>query len=49
LIWETVVQSDGTDVPEMPAGFQGWLANAHILTHDLFFKLIEGPLEESFR
>lgn len=49
LIWETVVQSDEADVPAMPAGFKGWLANAHALTHDLFFKLIEGPLEESFR
>jgi len=49
LMWETVVQSDGADVPEMPAGFQVWLDGAHTLTHDLFFKLIEGPLEESFR
>jgi uncharacterized protein (TIGR04255 family) len=49
LIWETVVQSDEADVPEMPAGFQAWLTGAHTLTHNLFFKLIEGPLEESFR
>ena len=49
LIWETVVQSDEADVPEMPAGFQAWLIGAHTLTHNLFFKLIEGPLEESFR
>ena len=49
LIWETVVQSDGADVPEMPTGFQAWLSGAHTLTHNLFFKLIEGPLEESFR
>jgi len=49
LIWETVVQSDEANVPEMPSGFQTWLAAAHTLTHNLFFKLIEGPLEKSFR
>lgn len=49
LIWETVVQSDGSDVPEMPGGFQAWLAAAHTITHNTFFKLIEGQLEESFR
>ena len=49
LMWETIVQSDGADIPQMPVGFQGWLSGAHTLTHNLFFKLIEGSLEESFR
>jgi uncharacterized protein (TIGR04255 family) len=49
LIWETVVQSEGNDVPKMPDGFESWLTGAHTLTHNLFFKLIKGPLEESFR
>ena len=49
LIWETVVQSDEVDIPGLPSGFQAWLTSAHTLTHNLFFKLIEGPLEESFR
>lgn len=50
LIWETIVQSAGKDVPpKMPAGFEEWLTSAHMVTHNLFFKLIEGSLEESFR
>jgi uncharacterized protein (TIGR04255 family) len=49
LIWETIVQSNETDIPEVPDGFEQWLTDAHTLTHNLFFKLIEGPLEASFR
>ena len=49
LIWETVVQSEGADVPKMPEEFAAWFASAHTVTHNLFFKLIQGPLEESFR
>jgi uncharacterized protein (TIGR04255 family) len=49
LIWETVVQSKEAELLEMPAKFSEWLNSAHDLTHDMFFKLIEGPLEETFK
>lgn len=49
LIWETVVQTDAHDLPEMPGQFKTWMSEAHTLTHNMFFKLIEGQLEESFR
>lgn len=49
LIWETVVQSNQSELPEMPTKFNEWLNSAHDLTHDMFFKLIKGSLEEAFR
>ncbi|MDI6769028.1 MAG: TIGR04255 family protein [Anaerolineales bacterium] len=49
LIWETVVQSDTPDIPEMPSQFKDWLSAAHTLTHNMFFKLIKGSLEEQFK
>lgn len=44
LIWETMVQSVSEEVPEIPAEMDEWLNNAHDLTDDWFFKLIEGEL-----
>ncbi|MCH7921416.1 MAG: TIGR04255 family protein [Nitrospinae bacterium] len=49
LIWETIVQSSGKDVPAMPNKFEEWLESAHNITHNWFFKLIEGDLEREFR
>lgn len=48
LVWETILQSTGDSVPEMPAGFPEWIEAAHTLTDDWFFKLIEGDLERRF-
>jgi len=48
LIWETLVQAAGSDLPAMPTGFNDWLADAHTLTDDWFFKLIEGELERKY-
>jgi uncharacterized protein (TIGR04255 family) len=48
ILWETVVESRGADVPSDPSGVTSWLAAAHDLTHDWFFKLIEGDLRERF-
>lgn len=48
LIWETVVESDDSTLLAMPEGFENWLNDAHMLIHNLFFKLIEGKLKESF-
>jgi uncharacterized protein (TIGR04255 family) len=42
------VQSAGADLPDMPKGFPAWVDAAHEITHDWFFKLIEGELERRF-
>ncbi len=49
LIWETIVQSLGNQVPDMPAGFEQWLKEAHEITHNLFDAMIEGRLREMFQ
>jgi uncharacterized protein (TIGR04255 family) len=49
LIWETMVQSVSQDVPDkIQETIQEWLAEAHNLTDDWFFKLIEGELLRRF-
>lgn len=48
LVWETIVQSKGSEVPEMPGDFGKWLDEAHKITEDWFFKMIEGELERRF-
>ena len=48
LIMETAMRSDGSELPGMPQGFEEWIEEAHGLTDDWFFKLIEGELEREF-
>jgi uncharacterized protein (TIGR04255 family) len=48
LIWETIFESSGKAVPEMPSDFEGWISQAHEVTHNWFFKLIEGDLFKEF-
>ena len=48
LVWETMVQSGDSEIPTMPDDFDAWLNAAHAITHDWFFKLIEGDLEKEF-
>lgn len=48
LIWETIFESSGKAIPEMPNEFEAWILQAHDLTHDWFFKLIEGDLFKEF-
>ena len=48
LLWETLVESKGNDVPTMPRGFANWIDAAHTITDEWFFKLIEGELERRF-
>jgi uncharacterized protein (TIGR04255 family) len=48
IFWETTVQSAGDDLPDMPDGFPEWVEDAHRITDDWFFKLIEGELERRF-
>jgi len=48
IIWETTFESAGEDVPEMPNAFEQWVEDAHRITDDWFFKMIEGELERRF-
>jgi len=49
LLWETVVESQSADLPALPDGIGPWAEAAHEVTHDWFFKLIEGELLERFK
>jgi uncharacterized protein (TIGR04255 family) len=48
LMWETIVQSVGDDVPKAKDKIPPWLELAHDLTSDWFFKIIEGDLLRRF-
>ncbi|MDP3964631.1 MAG: TIGR04255 family protein [bacterium] len=48
VVWETMVQSTESDLPEMPKAFEGWLDAAHEIADDWFFKMIKGELERRF-
>lgn len=48
LIWETILQSPGHSIQEVPSNFPQWIESAHALIDDWFFKLIEGELERKF-
>ncbi|MFZ5452278.1 MAG: TIGR04255 family protein [Thermodesulfobacteriota bacterium] len=49
LIWETTVESIGEDAPSNIGEINIWVEEAHRLTHDWFFKLIEGELYARFK
>ncbi len=48
LIWETLAESISEDVPKVQSEIAGWAKEAHNLTDDWFFKLIEGKLLRRF-
>jgi uncharacterized protein (TIGR04255 family) len=48
LIWETAVQSVTEDAPEALKEIAVWINDAHNLTDNWFFKLIEGELQRRF-
>ncbi len=48
LIWETVIQSNNSDIPEISLNLEQWLEDAHQILHDWFFTLVEGDLLRSF-
>jgi uncharacterized protein (TIGR04255 family) len=48
LIWETMMQSIGVDAPKTSNEIEAWVQDAHKLTDDWFFKLIEGELLRRF-
>ncbi len=47
IIWETIIISD-EDIPKIPEGVSSWIEEAHVITHDWFFKIVEGDLERRF-
>ncbi len=48
LIWETMLQSVGDGAPKAKEGVATWVKEAHDLTDDWFFKMIEGELLRRF-
>ncbi len=48
LAWETIVTSEGPQAPHARDDFAEWLEKAHAITHDWFFKLIDGELRRRF-
>lgn len=48
LIWETMVQSVERDAPKGKENIISWVKDAHGLTDDWFFKIIEGDLLRRF-
>jgi len=48
LIWETQVQSVGEYAPKTKEQIRTWVTDAHTLTDDWFFKMIEGKLMRRF-
>jgi uncharacterized protein (TIGR04255 family) len=48
LIWETMVQSAADHVPKAQDEIVDWVREAHDLTDDWFFKLIDGELLRRF-
>ena len=48
LIWETMVESVSADISEVQNAIADWIKEAHNLTDDWFFKLIEGDLLRRF-
>lgn len=48
LMWQTMVSSKEEDVPKSTTEIAKWVRNAHELTDDWFFKMIEGELLRRF-
>jgi uncharacterized protein (TIGR04255 family) len=48
IVWETIVETAGNDLPTMPKDFEEWFDAAHAITDDWFFKMIEGDLLRRF-
>jgi len=48
LIWETMVKTKKGDFLNNKENIEEWVEKAHSLTHDWFFKMIEGELSRRF-
>jgi uncharacterized protein (TIGR04255 family) len=49
LIWDIVLNSTESELPTLPSNFKEWLNSAHAVVENMFFTLIEGSLEDSFK
>lgn len=49
VVWETVVETAGADLPAMPQDFAKWAEEAHQVANTLFFAMIDGELREKFK
>jgi uncharacterized protein (TIGR04255 family) len=48
IIWETLVHSEGRELPPLPKEFSAWLGAAHTRAEEWFFRLVEGQLLKQF-
>lgn len=48
LLWETMVNIGGKNAPQEKDGILQWVRDAHKLTHNWFFKIIQGDLQRRF-
>jgi len=48
LLWETMVNLTGESIPREKGKIFDWVRSAHELTHNWFFKIIEGDLQRRF-
>jgi uncharacterized protein (TIGR04255 family) len=51
LIWQLEVASKGDDAPELVEEdeFTRWLTSAHVVIHEWFFSLLDGPLFKHYK
>jgi len=49
IIWETAILSKADDISDFLVQSADWIHDAHQMTHDWFYKLIEGELLEKYR
>jgi uncharacterized protein (TIGR04255 family) len=49
LIWEITIQSNENDLPDIPTQLDQWLEEAHDVTHNWFFTLVDGELLRRFQ
>ncbi len=48
LVWETMVDVSGEEAPQTANEVDQWVQEAHDLSHDWFYKMIEGDLLKRF-
>jgi uncharacterized protein (TIGR04255 family) len=49
MVWETNVVAEQAECESFSNNPQKWLADAHLLSHEVFFSMIEGELLEKFK
>ena len=48
IIWEITIQSNEDNISDIPSQLGQWLEEAHSVSHNWFFTLVEGDLLRSF-